>query len=147
MQICLTASKGGHYFQLKELIKMINFGSHQTFLLTFRRRDLEVPQNTYFVIDPKRNPFKLMANSFQTLIIMLKKRPKVIISTGAGVTIPACYIVKVMGGKVIYIETISRIWNPSVTGRAVYPIADLFFVQWEELKTKYPKAIFAGRLR
>ena len=132
---------------MKELVKIINFGDHSFFYLTFKRRDADVPANTFFVIDPKRNVFKFIINFFQTLKIMLRKRPKVIISIGAGVVIPACYIGKYMGAKIIYIESFSRIWHPSLSGRIIYPIADLFFVQWEELKSKYPKAVFAGRLK
>ena len=147
MKICLAASKGGHYFQMQELTKKINFEKFQSFFLTFQREDIEVNPNTYFVTDPKRNPFRFFLNFLQSLRVMLKERPEIIISTGAGVTILPCYIVKLLGGKVIYIESFSRGWNPSVSGRIIYPIADLFFVQWEELKSKYPKAIFAGRLR
>ena len=29
----------------------------------------------------------------------------------------------------------------------IYPIADLFFVQWKTMKSVYPKAIYVGRLR
>ena len=34
----------------------------------------------------------------------------------------------------------------TATGRLVYPIADLFIVQWEELLKIYPKAVYGGAI-
>ncbi|MEK6909902.1 MAG: polysaccharide biosynthesis protein, partial [Candidatus Aenigmatarchaeota archaeon] len=39
-----------------------------------------------------------------------------------------------------------RVRKPSKSGKLVYPIANLFFVQWEDLKSEYPRAVYAGRL-
>ena len=46
--------------------------------------------------------------------------------------------------KVIYLETFARVNDRSLTGRLVYPIADLFLVQWESLLEFYPKAKYVG---
>ena len=48
--------------------------------------------------------------------------------------------------KIIFIETFAKINTPSLTGRAVYPIADVFYIQWPELKSYYPKARYVGKL-
>jgi hypothetical protein len=34
--------------------------------------------------------------------------------------------------------------KPSLTGKMVYPIADIFVVQWEALKKFYPNAAYGG---
>jgi beta-1,4-N-acetylglucosaminyltransferase len=47
---------------------------------------------------------------------------------------------------VIYIETGSRVFALSSSGRILYRFADLFFVQWPELLAAYPKAVYEGRL-
>jgi UDP-N-acetylglucosamine:LPS N-acetylglucosamine transferase len=72
--------------------------------------------------------------------------PDVVISTGAGVAIAMCYIAKLFGKKIIYIEDWCIVEKPSVTGRAVYPISDLFIIQRDHLKRFYPKAVFGGEL-
>ena len=48
------------------------------------------------------------------------------------------------GSKIIYIETFANSETKSLTGRLVYPIADLFIVQWESMLKLYPKAIYGG---
>lgn len=49
-----------------------------------------------------------------------------------------------MGKKIIYIESFARVHNPSLTGRLVYKIADLFIVQWEDMLKVYDKAVLGG---
>ena len=75
-----------------------------------------------------------------------RKNPDIFISTGAGIAVPFFYIGKLLGKRLIFIESFTRINMPSLTGRLVYPISDLFFIQWDELKKHYPKAIFVGGL-
>ena len=53
---------------------------------------------------------------------------------------------KIMGAKLIYIEVFDRIDKLTMTGHMVYPVADRFIVQWEELNQKYPKTINLGSI-
>ena len=73
-------------------------------------------------------------------------RPQAVISSGPGMAFPVCLLARLRGVSVIFVETGSRVRRLSLTGRLVYPIADLFFVQWPELAERYPRAIYAGRL-
>lgn len=60
--------------------------------------------------------------------------------------VPMCYLGKIFGSKIIYIETFANRNRKTATGRLVYPIADLFIVQWEELLKIYPKAVYGGAI-
>ena len=71
-------------------------------------------------------------------------RPKIIISTGAGIAIPFMMIGKFFGSKLIFIETGARVYTVSKTGNFMYKYADKFFVQYEVLLKKYPKAILGS---
>jgi len=84
--------------------------------------------------------------TFQELVILLKVRPKVVMSAGAGIAVPVSVFGWLFGVKIIYIESATRVQTLSLSGKILYPIAHLFFVQWPLLKEKYPKAIYAGRL-
>lgn len=53
---------------------------------------------------------------------------------------------KLFGAKTVYIEVFDRIDKPTLTGKLVYPITDLFIVQWEEMKKIYPKAKNLGSI-
>lgn len=111
--------------------------SHDIFYITFLREDTKSLKNAYFVRDPKRNPLALIKNIIQTSKILAKEKPDALISTGAGVAVPACYIAKIMGKKVIFLESFCRVSTPSLSGRLVYPVADVFLVQWKEMLSKY----------
>ena len=69
-----------------------------------------------------------------------------LISTGPGHTVIIACLVRCFGGRVVHIETWSRFYTKSLTGRLMYVIANKFYVQNEELLEIYPKAIYSGRL-
>ena len=148
IKICLISSVGGHFKQLLKL-KPAWKNHHSFYVLMYKpilTSFLKQEKEVYFVTSPERNPFLFFKNILESLKIFLKTRPDVVISTGAGVAIAMCYISKLFAKKVIYIEDWCIVDNPSVTGRIVYPIADLFIIQREHLKKFYPKAIFGGEL-
>jgi hypothetical protein len=67
-----------------------------------------------------------------------------VISTGAAAGCISCFLGKLIGAKVIWVDSITNIERLSVSGRMVKFIADLFFVQWPELTAKYRGVQFAG---
>ena len=85
--------------------------------------------------------FVLFIKSFY---ILVKEKPTTIISTGALATFPLCLLGKMMGKQILYIESFARVDKGSLTGKLMYKIADLFVVQWKELLTVYPKALYVG---
>ena len=51
------------------------------------------------------------------------------------------------GSNVVYIESLARIESLSLTGKILYLLADVFVVQWEELKVrKAPRSEYYGIL-
>jgi UDP-N-acetylglucosamine:LPS N-acetylglucosamine transferase len=115
------------------------FEGHQTFFVTYdstRTRGLE---RKYLLRNIGTNPL-IMAQSFLSMLrILLKEKPKLIVSTGSEIAIPAFYLAKVLRTRTIFIESWARVIEPSGTGRLVYPVADVFLVQWERLLPKYGK--------
>lgn len=69
-----------------------------------------------------------------------------IISTGPGFCVFYAILAKVLGLKVIHIETWSRFDTSSFTGRIMYRLSDKFYVQNIEQLEIYKKAIYSGRL-
>ena len=88
--------------------------------------------------------FKYLYLCIKTVYLYFKIHPKVIISTGTHTAGPMCVLGKIFRSKIIYIETIANINKKTATGRLIYPIADLFIVQWEEMLKLYPKAVYGG---
>ncbi|KAL7129728.1 hypothetical protein ABFS83_13G088100 [Erythranthe nasuta] len=88
------------------------------------------------------------------LWLMIKIRPQVILCNGPGTCIPLCVIAfffKVFGirwSSIFYVESIARVRRLSLSGLLLYKLrmVDQLFVQWPQLKSKYPRANYVGRL-
>jgi len=148
VKLCLVCSSGGHFQQLYSLKKF--WSKYDRFWITFNSEDTRYLLNNeekFFAYSPtNRNIKNLIRNSFLALKIIIREKPNFVISTGAGVCIPFFYVGKLLGAKVIYIESLTRVKELSLTGKVVYPVSDFFLVQHPELLKKYRKAIFKGRL-
>lgn len=102
----------------------------------------------YYLLQQERRTldfvFRYVWNIIVSLVYLLKERPDVILSTGAGAAYPTCRWGKMLGKKIIFIESLARTKNRSKTGEMTYRIADHFLVQWEEMLECYPKASYHG---
>jgi UDP-N-acetylglucosamine:LPS N-acetylglucosamine transferase len=141
MKICLVCSAGGHLVEMERL--MPAFEGRDYFFVTHRSEYSQHLKRAYFIEYKKgyiRERITWLKTIFIAFRILLKERPDVVISTGGGeIAVPFCYVGKLLGAKVILIETLARTSTKSAAGRLIYPIADLFLVQWQSLLTKYGK--------
>lgn len=148
IKVCLVSSSGGHLTHLYMLKPFWENRDH--FWVTFDKEDarsLLEGEKMYPCYYPSNRSLKAMLiNAFRAFKILRKERPQLIVSCGAAVAVPFFYVGKLFGAKLIYIEVFDRIDSSSLTGRLVYPIADKFIVQWEEMKKIYPKAINLGSI-
>lgn len=148
MKICFAASSGGHFEQLMMLYPLMK--KHDSFILTektnYKVNTKEI--RSYNVLQVNRRELlfllRFLILILQTIIIFLKEKPDVVMSTGALSTIPILILAKLFRKKVIFIESFSKINSPTITGKLVYKFADLFIIQWEELRKYYPKAQYEG---
>ena len=149
-KICFIASSGGHLQEVSFLFDLRT--NYDSFLVTehsdFQKKYHDTRTYYFDKIDRKEKNFllhflKLIAGSLR---ILHQEKPDIIISTGALVSVPMMVIGRLTGKKVIYIESMARVDSRSLTGRLVYPIADLFIVQWESMRALYPRAVYASRL-
>lgn len=146
MKICLVGSSGGHLTHLYLLKKL--WAQNDRFWVTFDKEDasslLEGERRYKCYFPTNRNVINLIKNTFLAFKILAKEKPDVIISSGAAVAVPFFYIGRLFGAKTVYVEVFDRVDKPTVTGKLVYPVTNLFIVQWEEMKRIYPKAINLG---
>ena len=149
-KICLIASGGGHLEQINQLKGIKE--KYDYFIVTQRTKATQnIKEKNYLITEnTRKNNFifciKTILIICQSLVIFLKEKPDVIICTGAGATIPMCFIGKIFNKKVIFIESFAKMETPSKTGKIIYLIADVFVIQWEQLKRYYPKAIYGGAI-
>lgn len=144
MKIALVCSNGGHLVEMQQLLKA--FEGHRYFYITLEGKDTKNLKNSY-ILKKDWGPmfYQQIYFTIKAFKILRKERPDVIISTGGGMATPFCYLGKLMGCKIIFIESFCRINTASKGGKWIYPVADLFLVQWKELVKKYgSKAQYRG---
>lgn len=148
MKVLMIGNAGGHFEQLKQLKRIEK--KYQLFYVT--NKCLATEKLGYvdnFILAPHFHS-KLLTlcgyfiNSIQAFFILLKIKPELIVSTGAGIAIPTCILGKILGKKIVFIESFARIDFPSRTGKFMYKVADIFIVQHKSLLKYYPKAIYGG---
>ncbi len=148
LKICIACSTGGHLVEAKQLAPV--YDKYEHFYFTFSggvanemRKSIRVRTVPNIV---KHNPLSWLVGAVLSFYIVVVERPDVVITTGAGIVVFYCVFAKLLGAKLIFIESMARIERPTLTARMLYPFADLFFVQWPGLLKYFPKAKFVGRL-
>jgi UDP-N-acetylglucosamine:LPS N-acetylglucosamine transferase len=81
-----------------------------------------------------------------SLVILLIVRPDVLISTGSGLTLPPFLVARIFRIKTIFVESPSRVYNPSIAGRFLMGKVDLWLSSWPELAEKYPGVEYRGMI-
>jgi len=146
LKICLAASAGGHISQLLKLAACWN--GYETFCVTTTevvRNKLNKLGAVYVVGECNRqHPMRVIAVLLRCVRIVFREKPDVVISTGAAAGCMLCFLSKMIGAKVVWIDSITNVERISLSGRMVRYIADLFLVQWPELAGRNKKVEFVG---
>ena len=140
-KVLFISSTGGHLDELMQLSPL--FEKYDYRIITEKDKAIEhlkkqYGKKIYFLPYGTRAKifsyiFKYLYLCLKTIYLYFKIRPKVIVTTGTHTAGPMCYLGKIFGSKIIYIETFANINRKTATGKLIYPIADLFIVQWEEM--------------
>lgn len=148
IKIVFAASSGGHFEQLLMLKPLME--KYDSILVTektdYGAGKLDI--KTYYVNQINRKEklfiFKFLLNTWKSFVILVKERPRVMITTGVLATVPMALLIKLSGGKLIYIESFAKVTSKTLSGKLLYRFADQFYVQWEEMMKLYPNAIYKG---
>jgi len=148
MKVLLVCSSGGHFLKMHSLRDA--WKESEAVWVTFPAADTRYllrHEKVYWAYYPtNRSIINLFRNFALALKLVIKEKPAVVISTGAGVGVPFLFIGKLYGIKTIFIESLTRITSLSLSGKLVYPIVSHFIVQWPSLAEKYKKAVFRGQV-
>jgi UDP-N-acetylglucosamine:LPS N-acetylglucosamine transferase len=153
VRICFMASGGGHFQELCGLAGLaeeydhilistkLNKALRET--CPFRRIDLigEVGQGQW-----KKHPGEMLRALWRILRILLRERPDLVISTGAGIAVPGFLAAKLLRIRTIYVESYARVESLSLAGRVCYRLSNLFIVQHAGLAGQLPHAVYVGSL-
>lgn len=151
-KVIFISSVGGHLTQLLQLKPLFQEYDYRIITeknkITLSLKD-EYPMS-YLVYGARNYPiryiFKFGYNVIKSILIFLSFRPDFIVTTGAHTAVPLCYIAKFFKKKIVFIESFAKTNSSNLSGRLVYPIADLFIVQWKSMMKIYPKSEYGGSI-
>ena len=147
LKICFAASSGGH---LEEIVRLVGLKKDRhSFLITEKgAAETNLCKKIYYFNQINRKQLTFLPAFvrifIKSLFILRKEGADCVITTGALIGYPVALAGKLLRKKIIYIESFARVDSASLTGRLMYPIADLFIVQWEEGLKFFPKAVYCG---
>jgi len=151
-KVLFISSVGGHLTQLLQLKQL--FSEYDYKIVTEKTKITQSMEQDYamsFLIYGARNYpikylFKFTYNTIKSIFLFLNYRPDYVVTTGAHTAVPMCYKAKLFGKKIIFIESFAKTSTPNLSGKLIYPIADLFIVQWKSMLDVYPKAVYGGAI-
>jgi len=148
MKVVLVCSSGGHLTQLYRLRPW--WETHRRMWVTFATTDatsLLADEEAVWAAHPTtRNLPNALRNLRLAWSVLRSERPDVVVSDGAGVAVPFFAVAKLLGISTVFLEVVDRVETRTLTGRLLYPIADLVCVQWAEQVRLYPRAVEVGAL-
>ena len=148
LKICLAASAGGHLTQLLKLSGCWN--DNEVFCVSTLKSAVKKIQKfgRYYIIGEcnREHPWQVLKVLKNCLGIILKEKPDVIISTGAGPACLLCIVGKLLRAKIIWIDRIANVERLSLSGRIIRPFANLILTQWPEVAKQYKSVYYAGNL-
>jgi beta-1,4-N-acetylglucosaminyltransferase len=148
LRVCVACSSGGHLVEVRQLAPV--YSKYEHFYFTFSGGVAEELKKTDRVRAipniVRQNPVSWIVGIILSGYTAVIERPNVVISTGAGIVVFFCVFAKLLGAKLIFIESMANIEKPTLTARFLYPFANLFIVQWPDLLKYFPKAKYMGRL-
>jgi GT2 family glycosyltransferase len=143
-RILVVASGGGHWIQLMRL-KAAFEGCQVTYLTTLEGYRSQVgPAPFHVVRDASRwNKAGLVMQALSILLLVVRVRPHVVVTTGAAPGYFAIRFGKWLGAKTIWIDSIANVDELSLSGQMAGKTADLWLTQWPHL-AKPDGPYFAG---
>ena len=138
----LISSTGGHFRTLIDLKPF--WQNRQHCWITQKSQSTESVLNkekVYWAFGPtNRNLNNLVKNLVLAWKVISQEQPKLIVTTGAGESVPFVIVGKLFGSKIIFIESITRFEELSLSAKLVLPLINRLYVRWPQLQVKYPHA-------
>lgn len=138
-RVVAIASRGGHWMQLRRLKPAFD-GCRVTWISTDRSLRAAMPgERLVTVPDATRwNPVRLVLCAMTLVLVLVRERPQVIVSTGAAPGFLALRIGRLLGARTVWIDSIANAEVLSLSGQKAARFADLTLTQWPELGAPLP---------
>ncbi len=148
--LLLVCSSGGHLLQLHALREA--WEPFDRVWVTFDKSDAAVLLRDERVIHAFGPTNRNIPNTLRNLRlagrVIRRERPAAILTTGAGVAVPFAWVGRAHRIPTVYVESLTRMNELSLSARMIAPVADRMYAQWPELAEKrglrFAGNVFAG---
>jgi UDP-N-acetylglucosamine--N-acetylmuramyl-(pentapeptide) pyrophosphoryl-undecaprenol N-acetylglucosamine transferase len=86
---------------------------------------------------------KLARAIWRSFGLVLRQRPRLVVTSGSGLVVPFCLLARLGGARVVFVETSARVRSASSSGAVLSRIASRVIVQWEGMRAVYRNALVA----
>jgi len=158
--VLVVLGGGGHTTEILHLVDLLGPGYEYEYLVAVEddqsAAKIRHTGSIYRVPRPRLRPGKrrhplidpwLSLRCFASAFPLMRRvRPSIVLTTGPWIGVITGIAARLLGIRVVFVETGSRLTTLSFTGKAMRFLADDFFVQSRELTSLVPNARYAGRL-
>ena len=133
-KVLAVSSGGGHWVQLLRLRKSWE-GFDVVYATVNPDARMDIGDSVFFVIpDANRwTKISLIKCMFSSFWLILRVKPRVVITTGAAPGLFALVFGKIFGAKTIWLDSIANVEKMSMSGKLSRHFADQWLTQWEDL--------------
>jgi beta-1,4-N-acetylglucosaminyltransferase len=157
MKIMIVLGSGGHTAEMVRLTEEMGPNEYEYVVASddlLSAGKTLYPGKVHRVMNPRsRKDRSVLYVALKTLVALAqsawvvgRSRAEVIIGCGPALAVPVMLAGKLMRRRLVFIEHSARIRTRSTSGRLLYPLVDLFVVQWPSLQQRYKRAVWRGRL-
>nr|BCB97489.1 hypothetical protein [Shewanella vesiculosa] len=155
--VLVIYGRGGHQEQMRRLLnqlkkaspemKFVSIADVPDVLGAIQHLECPEPRDKFSRWgSPLKVPYSALITLIQCIRLSFKHEISGIVSTGPGMAVLPSILFRLLSKQVIYIESWSRFYSGSLTGRFMYFIANVFYVQNKSMLAIFPKAKYSGRL-
>lgn len=152
MRLLFVLGSGGHTARGLILSEQVHCEKYYMVPWESEVTKKKVGNNYFSVISPRfrakdnkvMSVLRTLFLFLHSLVILLIVRPDVLVSTGSGLTLPPFLVARVLRIKTIFIESPSRVYNPSIAGRLLIGKVSLWLASWPELANRFSGVDYRG---
>lgn len=155
--VTIIMSGGGFGAESKPILERLNEENVKLSYVVPKDFNLSVHGEKVYYVNPITRPsgsskwsriFAVASCFFDIARIFFKFTPDIVIGLATPVVIPVFLVLKLKGSKRIFIESLTRSNDLSLTGKIVYylGLSSRFYVQWPTLVEKFHRCVYRGMI-
>jgi UDP-N-acetylglucosamine:LPS N-acetylglucosamine transferase len=153
IKLIVGASAGGHANELQILLDAargvwpVEPAAYITTMEITARGFAQRGKPVYVIGETdRRKPLRAFAVLLRALRVALRERPEAVVTTGSLPLAIFCVWAKLLGARIVWIDSVAQIDEMSLSGRLMSRVADLCLAQWPDVAARHPNVEYAGEV-